>query len=161
MITINVSGLKAAQQVLDSVASRKQLDAGLEAIGVHLRSRLIRYPKSTAANKARRWEQGQKPFANFWYQRGSGTKWARRDGSIGEAKNSETINRSWQLVRYQGGKYKLTSNASYNIFVQGEKQTADMKRIGWKTTAEIADEELDVIQRTMEQAIIRGILAQG
>ena len=70
---------------------------------------------------------------NRWYQRGYGSRWARKDGGIGGRKTSEVLDKSWGVDRIRWGA-RIGSKASYAPVVHNFKEQASFhKRRGWVT----------------------------
>lgn len=124
---------------------RPYIQAGV----VHLSGKVADYPPATAANQPN--AQGR------WYQRGYGTKWQRRDGSIGGRATSEDLGPSWKGKVESNTRGVIGNDASYATFVQGPNQSSVMRDIGWRTTDTIVEEEsafvLSAIQRAVEREL--------
>lgn len=147
-VPVTIVGL---DKVIDQIDSIKQLEqaAGLMlAIGQHVKGKVDQYPPATEANSPRSFVSGGK---NTWYERGYGPKWARKDGSIGGRKTSETLGRKWTISMRGGDEVVVGNNVSYGIYVQDEDNQADFhKRRGWKTAQQVAKEEEPTITRFIE-----------
>ena len=121
-----------------------------------LRSGLADYPPTTAGNQPRTFQSGAQ---NTWYERGFGSKWARKDGSVGTAETSETLGRSWttEVKGYAAGVRGIVgTKVSYAPLVQDEKQqTAVHKRNKWPTVQGVFKEKTRQIVRLFDSVIAR------
>lgn len=113
-----------------------------------LHDALVDYPSETAGNKPRAFTSGGQ---NVWYERGFGSKWARKDGSVGESQTSETLGRSWttEVRGFAAGVRGIVgARASYAPLVQDEKrQAAIHKRHEWSTIQSVfKDKKREIIQ---------------
>ena len=91
-------------------------------------NRFQTYPPETQANN---------PSRRRWYVRLVGSRWRRKDGSIGMRNNSERLYYQWHIEHSGALGAKFYNKASYAAWVQGDKQTRVMKRIGWKTYRDV------------------------
>lgn len=121
-----------------------------------IRSGVADYPPETAGNKPRAFTSGGQ---NTWYQRGFGSKWARKDGSVGEAETSEVLGASWKTeVRgfAAGVRGVVGTKASYAPLVQDEKrQAAAHKRHKWPTIQSVFKDKKQEIVRLFDTVIAR------
>ena len=104
-ITIEVEGLPDLLKNLDPKKVDRAMRVGMDGAMKIVRHDL-NYPPATEANQPKTFHPGGN---NRWYQRGWGTKWARKDGSIGGRMTSEELAQGdatvarWfadQLVKY-------------------------------------------------------------
>ena len=144
---INVKGLDELIGKLDTFAKLRTVKAGLKAGGLHIKSKIDRYPKTTKANQPG-------PYPKRWYKRGTGSFWARVGGGVGSSLTSETLGRRWTMrPRDAGMSIVVGNNVSYGIFVQGERQASFHKRHNWKTTEMIAKSEGPRVRELIAKAI--------
>jgi hypothetical protein len=109
------------------------IQPALKAGAEHIKGKINQYPPATSANT---------PGQKRWYERGYGPKWTRRDGSIGSRKSSEMLGRKWTTAPQGTRAYVIGNNVSYSPYVHDpEKQAAFHKARGWKTTAQVAEQE--------------------
>lgn len=131
---IEITGLDALQRKLGNLVADATINRAIKASAVHLKGKVSKYP----ANQ---------PPANprIWYVRGFGSKWRRKDGSIGQRQSSETLGKRWTIRT--GNRWAVVgNNASYGPYVQDpQRQTKVMARRNWKTTAQVSAEERDKI----------------
>lgn len=126
MAGIKLEGLDELRAKLDELASARYIKAILRSGAAELMNYMAVYPPESIANNS---------GARNWYERGRGSFWRRRDGSIGSAMTSETLGRRWTM---SVGSTRATvgNNASYGPWVQSaKKQTQVHKRRGWRTDA--------------------------
>lgn len=105
-------------------------------IATQLQDKIAPYPPATQANSPRPWTSGGR---NSWYERGYGTKWARKDGSIGGRKTSQTANRRWSIQR-NGNSTVLANGATYSPYLHRANGTPHQAGFhatrGWQTDAQ-------------------------
>jgi hypothetical protein len=92
-----------------------------------------------------------------WYQRGYGSKWRRKDGSVGGRATSEQLGQRW-ATRAKGWGAVVGNPASYAPFVQSqEKQAAIHKATGWVTDVQVAEEvaKSGVVERMVRDAVVK------
>lgn len=121
-----------------------------------IRSGVADYPPATEGNRPRTFQSGAQ---NIWYERGFGSKWARKDGSVGTAETSETLGRSWttEVTGFAAGVRGIVgSRVSYVRKVQDEKQqTAIHKQHKWPTVQGVLKEKTQQIIRLFDSMIAR------
>lgn len=96
------------------------------AVAAEGQSRIAQYPP--APPKAGR----------TFYERGFGTRWRRKDGSVGGRKTSETLGRKWAIQPQSNGAV-LQNGASYAKYVHSADHQATVHKGRWKTDAKLAD----------------------
>jgi len=155
---IEIEGLEEAIKKLEKIGKLEPVKAAIKAGGKYLKGRIARYPPRKhvsiqevggwASEKQRRWF-----FANL------------REGKIdvpyrrGISPGTERLGQKWtEQIRDGGFTVVVGNNVSYARFVQkpGE-QTSMMKKIGWKTTVQVADEEARKVQNDVKNAIMKAI----
>lgn len=145
MITVDVD----LREVLRRINSPKVLaaaKAGLKAGAAHIEGKIKPYPAASEANS---------PANDRWYERGFGSRWKRKDGSIGGRKSSETLGRRWTIkAKNNGLTVMIGNNASYAPFVHDkDKQAAFHQRRGWKTAQDVVKDEADEVKHFVEAQI--------
>jgi hypothetical protein len=113
-------------------------------VAAALQNELAPYPPAPAASGKR------------WYERGYGTKYRRKDGSITGRKTSQMLGRSWSIASPSAIKAVLMNRASYSALVHAsEDQTRRHASTGWQTeeTAAANLERSGVVVEIAEQAI--------
>ena len=157
MTTIQIKGLDKLEKKLGDIQPGVQ--AGIKAATVHIKGKIAKYPPATIANQPKSYSKGQ---WNTWYERGWGSKWALSGGGWHGRKSSETLGRKWTIeIRNNGLTGIVGNNVSYGPYVQDpERQARALKRIGWKTTSEVAEEEAqtvtDFIKGQIDKALSGG-----
>ena len=153
--TIEIRGLDKLRKRFDTVSPG--IKAGVKAATVHVYGKAKSYPPHTLANQPKTYKTGAN---NTWYQRGWGGKWALAAGGWHGRKSSEQLQQKWSSRVTNGGFTGIIGNsASYAIYVQGERkdQAKALKRIGWKSVEDIAEEEAptvaDFISREVDKAL--------
>ena len=135
---------------LAKLGKTSALRPATQAAALHIKGKVDKYPPSTSANSPDN-ESGR------WYERGYGSKWRRKDGSVNGRKTSETLGRKWTTQIIAGGASAIVgNNVSYGPYVQDEEhQTSFHQARGWKTIQTISREEADTIMRFYRQQIER------
>jgi phage gpG-like protein len=145
-----ITGLSELLVKLDRLGKHEYLAALMEAVGSDLKDWIAECPPTSDANN---------PLGRTWYERGWGSRWRVKDGSIHGAHTSETLGRRWTTS--SGPDWaKVGNNASYARYVQDAKyQTSFHARRGWRTVQGAIKakglEIRDKIKRAL-QAIIAG-----
>ena len=153
-----VQGAKELERALADAPRRimRGLKAMMGGATELIRSGLADYPPETAGNKPRAFTSGGQ---NVWYERGFGSKWARKDGSVGERQTSETLGRSWttEVRGFAAGVRGIVgTKASYAPLVQDEKrQAAVHKRHKWPTVQSVFKDKKQEIIRLFDAVIAR------
>jgi hypothetical protein len=145
--TIRIEGLDRALALLNPQIE-PALQAATKAIALEVQNVIAPYPPATAAN-----DSGQAR----WYERGFGSRWRRKDGSIGGSKTSEMLNRSWAIRAVGRWGASVGSRASYAPFVHSkDRQARALQRIGWKTDEAAISQVLasGVVRRIVSQALV-------
>jgi hypothetical protein len=148
--TIQIKGLDRLKIKLGYIPPG--MKAGVKAATLHVKGKIAKYPPSTAANQPKVYHAGQ---WNTWYERGWGTKWATASGSWKGKKSSEMLGKKWTIeMRNDGLTGVVGNNVSYGPYVQDtERQAAPLKRIGWKTTGQVVDEERETVLKFIQDEI--------
>lgn len=153
-ITIEVEGLAPVQAKLVRL-----MDVGatcgpaLLLGGIELRDWVVQYPPKSEANRPR--------ARGGWYERGTGSKYARRDGSVRVVKRSEMLNRQWVTTHSftpNAAEVVIGNDASYVKYVHDERSQAKFHAArGWRTAqAGIRKFEAKIVRRVSD-AISRAI----
>lgn len=156
--TIVIKGLDKLQRKLGNI--KPAVVRGIKAGTLHVKGKIDQYPAATQANQPKQYSKGQ---WNTWYERGWGSKWALAGGGWHGVKSSETLGRKWTTKTENNGLTGVVgNNVSYGPYVQGgdsapHKQAAAMKRIGWKTTDEVIDQEAQAVTDFIKSEIEKEI----
>ena len=123
MPEIKIEGMDRLVATLGRLEGARYMRGVLEAGGSMLKNYIAEYPPASEANR---------PGQRRWYERGYGSRWTRRDGSVGGSATSQTLGRRW-TVSSRGLTVTVGNNVTYGPFVQGDKQAAFHERRGWRT----------------------------
>lgn len=159
MTTIELKGLREAIAKLDRATSDAVVKRILTAGAIHLYGKAKEYPPSTEANQPRGFNSvysiRSRRAMNTWYQRGYGSKWVRKDGSIGSRQSSEQLQQNWSM-RVLSNSAVIGNNASYGIYVQDERKQASFhKGRGWRTIQDITEKERDTVLQFAKREVDR------
>lgn len=152
--TIQLKGLDRLKIKLGHIPPG--MKAGVKAATLHVKGKIAKYPPTTEANMPKTFQSGGN---NRWYQRGWGSKYVLKSGTVHGTKSSEILGKAWTIkIRNDGLTGVIGNDTEYGPYVQDtDKQAAPLKRIGWKTTGQVADEEretvLKFIQNQVEDAL--------
>jgi hypothetical protein len=122
-------------RLLSGVGQLSGFKRGLMAAGLHLKGKMAIYPPR------KRMAMGfvSAKQRKFFF-------WALRTGRIevpyrrGLSPNSERLAQRWTAVQ-RGLSTIVGNNASYAPYVQGNRQSAYHKRVGWKTARDVLKAE--------------------
>jgi len=155
-VVIRIEGLDRIQHKLKQLEPRRYMSDVMGECLSDIKDDVAVYPPATEANQPRSFTSGG---VNRWYERGYGSRWARKDGSIGGSPTSEELGRSWTTrVEQQGMRGVVGNKVSYGPFVQDEDDQAPFhKERGWGTIQEVAKRQAPKAIRRI-QAAIRKIL---
>lgn len=129
---IDIKGIEPILAKLEQVKGLKFLKGIMTGALSDVKNWIAVYPPESEANFA-----GQRR----WYQRGYGSRWMRKDGSIGGYKSSRQLGQRWTYkVNADGMGGVVGNNVTYAPFVQGDKQNRWHKMRGWRNTEQAATE---------------------
>ena len=156
-VTIEIQGLDEAIKKLDKLSQLRKVHAGIRAAGMYVKGKIATYPAQKhipiSAVGGFKTDKSRRYFF-----------WALKKGIIdvpykrGISSGSEALGRKW-TSKYDRNKFEsvVGNNASYARLVQGGKQTAMMKKIGWKTVDKVAKEETKKVGEMVFRAVKRAI----
>ena len=151
-MTSSITGDAELRRKLAKLQDMSQIYPALMQGGVHVADKLKEYPPSTAANVPRTVAGSGRVLS--WYERGYGTRWLRKDGSMGGRQTSETLGKKWTMQGSGGDKVIIGNNVSYGPYVQGPSEQAKaLREIGWKTTDTVASEEAEVVLNMVKKEV--------
>ena len=142
-----IRGDAALRRKLAKLKNFKALVPAVKGAAEHVEQKIKPYPRKT--------------YRNFppvpYYVRGKGMQ-VSANRNLG---NSETLDKLWTVKGMKGGLQQIIGNkVSYGPRVQGPRQDALFKEIGWKTTDEVMrDEErfvLEQIHKKVDQILATG-----
>ena len=135
MLAMRIEGLAQLQARFRGVNFRPALRTATLAIAHEIENYVAPYAPETAANMKPGWFViGGGKRGNRWYERGYGTKWLRKDGSVGGRKTSQVLNRQWNVQRHGDIGAVLNNKASYGLYVHGADQQASFHAAhNWRT----------------------------
>ena len=151
---IQIKGIPELEKKLQSVLPAVKV--GIKAATLHIKGKIAQYPPATQANAPKSYVPGQ---WNTWYERGWGSKWAVASGGWKGKKSSEALGRKWTTdTRNDGLTGVVGNNVSYGPYVQDtERQATALKRIGWKTTGQVADEEKERVTEFIKDQVDKAL----
>ncbi len=155
--TVRIVGLDDLQRRLGA-DFKPAMRGATRAIALEIQGEIAPYPPSTEANRPRSSLATRRALP--WYERGYGTRWHRRDGTVGGRKTSETLGRRWGIKRSGGTGAVLGNIASYSPYVHSHDKRAKFhKRRGWVSDEEaIKDvERAGTIERIVRDAIMHAL----
>lgn len=142
MPDIEIKGMREALDKLDRATSDAVISRIMWAGVVHIEGKVKPYPPSSAANSPKAWTSGGN---NRWYERGYGSKWVRKDGSVRGRQSSEMHGRSW-TVRVRRHMGVVGNDTTYGRYLQDEAKQARFHRArNWKTIQDVVEEERDTV----------------
>jgi len=149
-VSLTIRGGRDIVARIKNAAELREIKRAMKTIAIHIKGQIAQYPKETAAN-----QPGQK----YWYERGYGTKYMRRDGSVGGRRTSETLGRKWTIgVRNSGLTFVIGNNVSYGPDVQDrEKQMSFHKKTGWRTIQDVEKDEAALASKYLNEAAERSL----
>lgn len=163
-LTVKVQGADELVRALGGDV-KKAIQRGAHLIAAEVKREVAEYPALSDANVPRSFNAlysiKSRKALNRWYQRGYGTKWARKDGTVGGARTSEMLNRSWGVRRLPLGAF-VGSKASYAPVVHHWKEQASFhKRRGWVTDRDAVERvrksgKMDRIMQQVVDRILKG-----
>jgi hypothetical protein len=128
---VKVQGLNKVQRMLNKADANKALIVGI-LWGMTKLIQEMEYPPVSEANYPN--AKGR------WYQRGYGTKYIRKDGSIGGRETSHPLKDGWKEKLFRGNNPKgvVSNTAPYSPYVQGDPrrnpgQAKIHQKRGWKS----------------------------
>lgn len=136
--SISLDGLDEILERLRRLNKLNALKPALRAGATHVKGVIAVYPPASEANS---------PTQQRWYERGYGTKYRRKDGSIHGRKTSKTLGRRWTVSIIEGGLgAKVGNNVHYGPYVQSDEHQASFHSVrGWKTDEDVISSESDVV----------------
>lgn len=163
MFRIEKRGFDAVQAKLKKAQDARMITPAVEAALDILRQEAMKFPpippRPPVGTNTWVRERGQFSVSAFVGPRGKRAKPNLRAGKMYRA--SEMMLAKWKNARAQisqrGNQIigRITNAASYGVFVQGERQTRVMRRIGWKTTREIQAKHAARVKKVFADALAR------
>ncbi len=159
-LLLRLEGFDEVKRILDKLGKGDYLKGIMQAAVSDIKAGVAVYPSSSAANQPKQWTSGGN---NTWYQRGFGSKWVRKDGSVGGSQTSQTLGRRWTTRVAAGGlRGEVGNAATYGPFVQDrDVQAAFHKARGWITIQDVAEQRADGIVAKVGEAMDKIIAGQG
>ena len=156
-VSITIQGLDRLQRKLGT-DFKPVLRGATKAIAGAIEGEIAPYPPTTAANRPRSNIATKRTLP--WYERGYGTRWLRRDGSIGGRKTSQQLGRSWGIKSKGSIGAVLGSRATYSPYVHShEKQAKFHGARGWVTDKEAVEKVVKRgdVQKILSQAVRKAL----
>ncbi len=160
--SVKVDGLSKVQRMLNQADAKAALIVGLEFGVKNLQQKVGRYPPTSEANVPQTTVTGGATTIR-WYERGYGTRYMRKDGSIGGRLTSAPLKDKWKTKVFKGNnpKGEVSNSATYSPFVQGSKEMQNRvhARRGWKRlpeegkklAPEVTKKVIDAFKRRMNK----------
>ena len=155
---VYIKGLDKLIGKLDSIAKLKTVKAGIKAGALHIKGKIADYPprKYVSIKSVGGWKSEKQRRWFFW---------ALRTGQIevpyrrGVSPMSQDLGGKWTIKERDGGMTAVVgNNVSYGPFVQSAaNQSPMMRKIGWKTTEKVADEEGPRVRELIAKAIRKAL----
>ena len=149
-----ITGDAELRRKLAKLKDLKSVVPVLQAATLHVKGKIAEYPEESSANKP----GGP---GSHWYERGYGSKWMRKDGTVNGRQTSETLGRKWTIKNEkQGLRWLIGNNVSYGPYVQGDEQASIHASRHWKTTSQVIEEEeqyvLDKVKKEVDRILMSG-----
>ena len=144
--SIRIEGMERIQKKLDSMANQAYMEGAMTAAVTIIHTDIAQYPDATEANN---------PANKRWYERGYGSRYRRKDGSIGGKRTSQTLGRRWtKAVQNRGTRGVVGNNATYAPYVQdAERQAAAHTAHGWDTIQAVVGRQKGRVVQLLQAAI--------
>ena len=151
-VVIRIEGLGRIEEKLKQLEPRRYMTDVMSVCLADIAEDVATYPPATEANKPRDFTS---KGVNIWSERGYGSRWARKDGSIGGSPTSKELGRSWTTRVEQHGMRGVAGNkVNYGPFVQDEDEQAPFhKARGWTTIQEVAKRQGPRAIKRIQEAV--------
>jgi len=162
-INIEIEGYDRLRRKLERLGKGVYFRGALTAAASDVKSWIAEYPETTSANEPRLYNSAYSistgRAANSWYERGYGTRWARKDGTIGGSQTSETLGRRWTTrIAPDGRSATVGNNATYAPFVQDQDEQAWFHAArGWRTIQGAVRAKAKDVRRKFQDALRRAL----
>lgn len=143
---IEIRGMDALLAKLDKLEAGKLLKPFVQSALLDAKGFIAEYPPSTEANI---------PYQRRWYERGWGSKWLRKDGSVGGIQSSQVLGRSWTTQTTDSGLGGIVgTKVTYARAVQDrDKQASFHARRGWRTVQDWIEQRSETVIGWIEKRI--------
>ncbi len=151
---MRIEGLDELIAKIDNLRQLRRVKSSIQVAALYLRGIAATYPPATAANAP-----GSSP-GDHWYQRGWGSKWVVRDGSVHGRQASENLGKSWTIRTTNGGFRAIVgTDTSYAPWLQDRErpQVIWARSRGWRTVQQIEEDELSNVTEYLVNAITEEI----
>lgn len=146
MRTMHIEGLPELMRKLEAIKGSAWMRNALRAVAITMKDAIAPYPPGSEANT---------PNQRRWYERGYGTRWLRKDGTVGGKRTSQTLGRNWS-TRIEATRAILGNGASYARYVHDKDlQPAFHRARGWKTAQDALSEQSSVIESILSDYLGR------
>ena len=139
-----IIGDEALKRKLRSLGDLRFLRPTIKGALTHISGKVSQYPPAPPKNKTP---------GHSWYDRGWGSRWMRKDGTVNGRQTSEDLGQSWTSKVETNTRGRIGNDTSYGQWVQGEKQSGRMEAIGWKTTDTVVEEESAHVLKEIQRAV--------
>lgn len=142
-MTVRIRGDKELQAKLKNITDMRRFEPAMKAAGEDIQRWISPYPEIN--NEALAIAEGRRT----WYERSFGTKWRRKDGSVGGRQTTEFMDKRW-YIKTTASQFRaraiIGNNASYVLYVHSAaKQTRVHQRRNWRTDKQAIKARRDVI----------------
>jgi hypothetical protein len=142
-LTVKINGMAELERKLGKLPAKKWARGALVASANDLVTWTAPYPPAPAYGVGR-----------SWYERGYGSRWQRRDGSIGGRKTSEDANSAWKVEPKGDLAVLIRNNASYSGYLHDkDAQVGFHKARGWLTVQDMFEKHAKDIAKKIQDAI--------
>ena len=151
---IRIEGLPELQKIMQKVGSLQPVKTGLKSAALHVKGKIAKYPPVS---------RRPQPFVSDLQRRGFFAKLNSGEIDVpykrGISSKSERLGQSWTVEPRNAGLTQIVgSDTSYGPLVQAkDKQTRYHKETGWRTTAQVIDEETDVVIKIVKDVVDRAL----
>lgn len=149
-MSIEIKGLKEIREIFTSIKKLRYVRAALKTAASHIKYALQKYPTHSPRKMKFVSERQRKYF--FWaVNKGQITLPYRR----GSSPTSRNLKQMWTVdIEKDGMTAIIGNNTPYGPLVQGEgTQTRYHMYTGWKTTAQVENEERETVMNYLGAAL--------
>jgi len=150
--TVKLVGLDSLQRKLGA-DFKPAMRAASKAIALEIQGEIAPYPPATSANRP-------KGPGSKWYERGFGTKWMLKDGTVRGKKTSQTLGRRWGIKGKGAIGAVLGNIATYSPYVHSHEEQAKYHgKRGWVTDEKAVErvERRGTVRRIVEDAVMKAM----
>jgi hypothetical protein len=143
-LTVELRGYDRLERKLGAIEAKRIAKGVLMAAGKDMEGYTAPYPAARGGN------------GRCWYERGFGTRWRRKDGSIHGRQTSEGLGRRWEVKPINDLSVSVGNNASYAPYVHDAEAQAGVHKGRWKTIQDAVKDRgqhvIDLFREAIEAA---------